>query len=167
MNLTKYFSIFKKEQKKGLLILFFFMTISALLEMLVLGMILPLIGVFIKDQATLSSNFILSISNLLNLETNNLILAIITIFILLFLIKIIFQLFYYWYESKFIYNFKQEITHTLFYIYLNQNFNFFFKRNSSEFIRNVTLAVDHIITYYLYLFYVILHMMRDKQLIQT
>ena len=115
MNLTKYFSIFKKEQKKGLLILFFFMTISALLEMLVLGMILPLIGVFIKDQATLSSNFILSISNLLNLETNNLILAIITIFILLFLIKIIFQLFYYWYESKFIYNFKQEITHTLFY----------------------------------------------------
>ena len=81
----------------------------------------------------------------------NLILAIITIFILLFLIKIIFQLFYYWYESKFIYNFKQEITHTLFYIYLNQNFNFFFKRNSSEFIRNVTLAVDHIITYYLYL----------------
>tara|TARA_B100000886_G_scaffold339535_1_gene305300 strand:- start:11421 stop:13121 length:1701 start_codon:yes stop_codon:yes gene_type:complete len=151
MNLTKYFSIFKKEQKKGLLILFFFMTISALLEMLVLGMILPLIGAFIKDQATLSSNFILSISNLLNLETNNLILAIITIFILLFLIKIIFQLFYYWYESKFIYNFKQEITHTLFYIYLNQNFNFFFKRNSSEFIRNVTLAVDHIITYYLYL----------------
>ncbi len=151
MNLIKYFSIFKKEQKKGLIILFFFMTISALLEMLVLGMILPLTGVIIKDQATLSSNFILSILSLLNLETNDLILAVITIFILLFLIKIIFQLFYYWYESKFIYNFKQEITHTLFFIYLNQNYNFFFKRNSSEFIRNVTLEVDHIITYYLYL----------------
>lgn len=151
MNLIKYFSIFKKEQKKGLIILFFFMTISALLEMLVLGMILPLAGVIIKDQATLSSNFILSILSLLNLETNDLILAVISIFILLFLIKIIFQLFYYWYESKFIYNFKQEITHTLFFIYLNQNYNFFFKRNSSEFIRNVTFEVDHIITYYLYL----------------
>ena len=69
------------------------------------------------------------------------------IFLIFYLIKITFLIFYNWYESNFLYSYKENLSSKLFKEYLNQNFNFFYNRNSSEFIRNLITEADQFVVY--------------------
>ena len=55
--------------------------------------------------------------------------------------------FYNWYKSNFLYSYQENLSSKVFKQYLNQNFNFFHNRNSSEFIRNLIMEVDQFLRY--------------------
>jgi ABC-type bacteriocin/lantibiotic exporter with double-glycine peptidase domain len=106
------------------------MTISILFDVISIGSLLPLITFIINKDLNIS---FLNISFGFN---NNFNLVIIIIF-LIFSLKIIFEFFYKRYNTNFIiYNsmyFQEKITEK----YLNEDYSFFIKKNSSIFLRNI------------------------------
>jgi len=63
-------------------------------------------------------------------------------FLFFYVVKIIFLTFYNWFESNFLYSYKEYLSSKVFREYLNQNFSYFYNRNSSEFIRNLITEVN-------------------------
>ena len=142
----KFLSFFNKYQKKSLLFLFIFMSFSTILEMVGLGFIFSIVGVLNPD--TIQSNlFINKLKFFFSLKTNEIISYLLIIFLLFYLLKIIFLTFYNWYESKFLYSYKEYLSSKVFKEYLNQNFSYFYNRNTSELIRNLMTEVDQFSLY--------------------
>jgi len=137
----KYLSFFNKHQKKSLFFLLIFMLFSTILEMAGLGFIFSIVGVLNPD--TIQSNlFVNKLKFFFSLKTNEIIFYLLIIFFLFYLLKIIFLTFYNWYESKFLYSYKEYLSSKVFKEYLNQNFSYFYNRNTSELIRNLMTEVD-------------------------
>tara|TARA_Y100000590_G_scaffold27501_1_gene30840 strand:+ start:15355 stop:17079 length:1725 start_codon:yes stop_codon:yes gene_type:complete len=144
--MKKFLYFFNKHQKKSLLILFIFMVITTILEVAGLGLIFSIVG-SLGDASTKSSLFIYKLSDFFELDKTEIFSFLLVIFIFFYLMKIIFLAFYNWFESKFLYSYRENLSSKLFQKYLNQDFNFFYNRNSSEFIRNVITEADRFIGY--------------------
>jgi len=122
------------------------MSFSTILEMVGLGFIFSIVGVLNPD--TIQSNlFINKLKFFFSLKTNEIISYLLIIFLLFYLLKIIFLTFYNWYESKFLYSYKEYLSSKVFKEYLNQNFSYFYNRNTSELIRNLMTEVDQFSLY--------------------
>ena len=142
----KFLSLFNKDQKKSLFFLFIFMSFSTILEMVGLGFIFSIVGVLNPD--TIQSNlFINKLKFFFSLKTNEIISYLLIIFLFFYLLKIIFLTFYNWFESKFLYSYKEYLSSKVFKEYLNQNFSYFYNRNTSELIRNLMTEVDQFSLY--------------------
>tara|TARA_B110000438_G_C15815622_1_gene651830 strand:+ start:1598 stop:3325 length:1728 start_codon:yes stop_codon:yes gene_type:complete len=144
--IKKLLYFFNKNQKKSLLILFIFMVITTILEITSLGLIFSIVG-SLGDANTKSSLFTDKISAFFELDKIEIFSSLLIIFIFFYLIKIVFLLFYNWFEGSFLYSYKEYLSSKLFQKYLNQDFNFFYNRNSSEFIRNVITEGDRFVVY--------------------
>ena len=51
-------------------------------------------------------------------------------------------MFYNWFEGSFLFSYKEKISSKIFHNYLHQDLSYFYKRNSSEFIRNITIEAE-------------------------
>ena len=142
----KFLSFFNKYQKKSLFFLFIIMSFSTILEMVGLGFIFSIVGVLNPDIIQ-SNLFINKLKIFFSLKTNEIISYLLIIFFLFYLLKIIFLTFYNWYESKFLYSYKEYLSSKVFKEYLNQNFSYFYNRNTSELIRNLMTEVDQFSLY--------------------
>ena len=80
----------------------------------------------------------------------NHLLYLLIVFLTFYVVKIIFLSFYNWFESNFLYMFREVLSSKVFKKYLNQNFSFFYNRNSSEFIRNLMTEVEQLILYLIF-----------------
>ena len=144
--IKKFLYFFNKNQKKYLLLLFGFMFISTILEMVGLGFIFSIVGVL--NPTTIKDSILINkLSTFLELSETEIILYLSLAFLLFYTFKIIFLTFYNWFESNFLYSYKEYLSSKVFKEYLNQNFSFFYNRNSSELIRNLMTEVDLSITY--------------------
>ena len=142
----KFLYFFNKNQKKSLSLLFCFMFISTILEMVGLGFIFSIIGTL--GSTNIKNNlFVNKLSNFFELDKTEIFLYLLLVFLLFYIIKIVFLIFYNWYESNFLYSYKEYLSSKVFREYLNQNFSFFYNRNSSEFIRNLITEVDQFALY--------------------
>ena len=122
------------------------MSFSTILEMVGLGFIFSIVGVLNPD--TIQSNlFINKLKFFFSLKTNEIISYLLIIFLFFYLLKIIFLTFYNWFESKFLYSYKEYLSSKVFKEYLNQNFSYFYNRNTSELIRNLMTEVDQFSLY--------------------
>jgi len=144
--IKKFLYFFNKHQKKYLLLLFGFMFISTILEMVGLGFIFSIVGVL--NPTTIKDSILINkLSTFLELSETEIILYLSLAFLLFYTFKIIFLTFYNWFESNFLYSYKEYLSSKVFKEYLNQNFSYFYNRNSSELIRNLMTEVDLSITY--------------------
>jgi len=144
--MKKFLYFFNKYQKSSLLILFGFMLIATILEIAGLGLIFSIVGAL--SSTSIENNlFINKISAILELNKTEIFSSILLIFLLFYIIKIIFLTFYNWYESNFLYSYRENLSSKLFKEYLNQDFNFFNNRNSSEFIRNLITEANQFVVY--------------------
>ena len=84
------------------------------------------------------------------LEANELLLYILLLFLLFYVTKIIFLAFYNWFENNFLYSYQEHLSSKVFKEYLNQSLNYFYNRNSAEFIRNLITEVEHFSGWLLY-----------------
>ena len=146
-GIVKFLSLISLNGKKNLKILFFFMIIGSLLEILSIGILIPLIN-FIFDPN--SNNSIINVQGfeinfLANFDYVNLILFFIFV---IYLIKSMFMIFYQYFNAKVLLNMSVDIKTYLFENYLNKNYLFHLNNNSSLLIRNVQNEIDVLMANY-------------------
>jgi ABC-type multidrug transport system fused ATPase/permease subunit len=144
-GLIKFFSILSFNEKKNIIILFFFMLLVSFLETLSVGILIPLINFIIEPN----NNLIIINNDILSKfkNTNFLNILIIAIF-LIYLIKYLFLIFYAYFSSSVLLNISAALKLKIFKHYLRKNFMYHLNNNSSLFIRNIQNEVDVMITVY-------------------
>jgi ABC-type multidrug transport system fused ATPase/permease subunit len=142
LELRKFFKAMKVKQNKNLIFLFIFMVMAGFLEMISIGIIVPLINIIFNTGG--SSNEIFSFieklsNNFLNLNYIN---TIIFIIFLVYLIKYFFLIFYTYFQAKVLLMLKADLSKKFFYYYLRKKYTFHLRKNSSLLIRNVVGEID-------------------------
>ena len=117
------------------------MLISTILEMVGLGFIFSIVSA-LSPANTGTNLFINKLSIFFELNRTEILTYLLLVFLLFYVIKIAFLTYYNWFESNFLYTYKENLSSKVFQEYLNQNFSYFYNRNSSEFIRNLITEVD-------------------------
>ena len=124
------------------------MFISTILEIVGLGFIFTIIGTL--NPANAKTNlFVNKLGAFFELNNTEIFLYLLLVFLLFYIIKVTFIAFYNWFEGNFLYSYKENLSSKLFRKYLNQDFNYFYNRNSAEFIRNLISEADNFILYLL------------------
>ena len=134
----------KKDSKKSLIMLLFIL-ISTLLEMVSLGLIFPVIQLALNKNIIFEYSFLLQVKEQFDLTDNSLIILILILIIIIFLIKNIFLIITIIFRGKFVQDLQKKITAKLYNKYLNQDYSFFIKNNTSELIRNLTQECPKIV----------------------
>ncbi len=145
MLILKIISLLNQELKRKFLFLSVFVLISLILEVLSIGMILPLISSFLEPELLLSR-----VKNIFGIEFNATIeLTIIALALLLsvFLLKNIFLIFKEWYQIKFTQDMHLYLSDELYKSYLTRKYTFFIKTNSARLIRNMVGEVGSTVEY--------------------
>ena len=144
LEFRKFLTIIEGRRKINLLFLFIFMVIAGLLEMLSIGIIIPLVNLIFNPAG--SGNQILSFISKLSkdsLNFNYINITILAIFFVYFL-KYLFLVFYTFFQAKVLLVIKADLSKKLFKHYLRREYTFHLKQNTAALIRNITQEVDTI-----------------------
>ena len=130
----------KKSQFFGL---FFLLFIGSILEIMSIGMILPVLTFLSQDLNNIGSKyFSILFEPLLVFSKKDLIKYSIIIFCSIFLLRSFFILFLAWVQNNYIYGWKVNLSDEVFKKYMNLPYIFHLKNNSAELNRNVVIEVD-------------------------
>jgi|TARA_B100001093_G_scaffold262053_1_gene250456 ABC-type multidrug transport system fused ATPase/permease subunit len=139
MNLTAFNKIFKilsSNEKFLVFLCFIFMIINSLLEIISIGLIIPLISFFIDTNHNNNDSFVIFtyIRQIFeNFKLNDLLILILFIY----LFKNLYIIFYNYFTLKTSLIIRNRLVHNIYTKYLGQNLNFYSKRSSPELIRNI------------------------------
>ncbi len=131
------------ELKKKSTILFILILISTCLEVLGIGLIVPVVLFFIEDDLVLKYPFLHSVVSYFFFEPNKIDYIKFGLIILLgvYFIKNSFLTFFAYYESKFVNEVRSSISNKLFKYYLCEELAFHNKMNSAHLINNLTKEI--------------------------
>jgi ATP-binding cassette subfamily C protein len=145
----KLFLIIDQKEKKSIYITFSLMLISSLLEIISIGLVIPLINSLLNQDLGNGLTF-LSNNNFSKITLKENIMAYFIIFIIfVFLLKSVFHIFYTYYTNKVILSLKAQLAHRLFFKYLINDFKFHLETNSAILIRNIQSEVSVVINNFL------------------
>lgn len=150
--LKKFFSLLENNQKRYFIYIIILSFIGALLEMMTLGLLVPIIGLLNSETLTnnyLVSNILISLSFLLKKFDNNEISALIVLFFIIFIFKTIFFSGLIKLSSKFSSSISFNLSSKIFENYLYQKYYFYLARGSSKLIQNITNEISNLINIYL------------------
>ena len=150
--IKKFFSILSNNQKRYLIYIIILSFIGALLEMMTLGLLVPIIGLLNSETLTnnyLVSNILNSLSFLLKKFGNNEISTLIVLFFIIFIFKTIFFTGLIKLSSKFSSSISFNLSSKIFENYLYQKYYFYLSRGSSKLIQNITNEISNLINIYL------------------
>ena len=156
-SINQFFGILTSANLKQLLLIFFMMFVVMFLEMLGVGLIIPMIKFLLNADYVYSfptyvwlAEFIFGTSN-----PQNKIYFGILIILLIFLCKALFLSFYIHRQTFFIFDINRTISERLFQTYLKQPYIFHINNNSSKLIQNVVAEVGMfsgmVVTSFLYI----------------
>jgi ABC-type bacteriocin/lantibiotic exporter with double-glycine peptidase domain len=150
-SIKLFFSILNYKQKKLLILLLIMSFIGALLELISLGLLIPIIGI-IDEQTLNSSNLAKNIYEFININSTYLIkditTAIIIIFFIIFIFKTLFFTLLIKLNNILIANLNFSISSKLFENYLFQKYYFYLNRGSSKLIQNISNEVNNLTNIY-------------------
>ncbi len=126
-----------KSQFINLNLFIFFSIISMFLEMLGIGLIIPIVKILSQDQITFTKFIFLNDYNLNQYDRFTLVLLSLSILLIIYIFKTIFLTFISYKQGKFLTDIKRDVSEKLFAIYLNRPYQFFLNNNSYELIRNI------------------------------
>ena len=145
----KLFLIIDQKEKKSIYITFSLMLISSLLDVISIGLVIPLINSLLNQDSGNSLIF-LSNNNFSEIALKENIMTYFIIFIIfIFLLKYIFHIFYTYYTSRVILSLKAQLAHRLFSKYLINDFKFHLEKNSAILIRNIQTEISIVINNFL------------------
>ena len=151
--LKKFKFIFNRSQINKIILLFFVVLIGVLLEMLGIGLIIPILSL-LSEQATnkfFDYEKFISFFSFMNISNRqDLILISTYLLLIVFFLKTIFLSLLLWFQSQFINHLHSTISGKLFNTYLFQDYLFHVKRNSSKLIQNVTGEVEKFINIFFF-----------------
>ena len=155
VEIKKIFSILNHKERKDLIILLFFLFIGAFLEMVGIGIIIPLLSILTGEEFDFfinSKNFSSFLSSFGVDSLNEILLFFLAILLFFYFLKTLFLSYSIWFQAKFLSNLYANISNTLFKKYLNQDYLFHVKRNSSKLIQNIVVDVSNFTEVYLFAF---------------
>lgn len=136
--IEKLYSILTKKQKLKSIIFFVILLLSAAIDLIGLGLLIPIVIALINPKDLNSSIFVEYIyqfdRNLNYFETVFVLLIIILVF---YLVKVFVSLLLVRQQGIYIYSAKKRMANELFKSYLNRPFSFYSNINSSELVRNI------------------------------
>ena len=140
----KFFYLLSPKQKKELLLVFSLLFIGTLMEMVGIGVLVPLFSLFsgVKDF-----KYIDYLVGSKDLSSEGRILYLISVIVLFYFIKFLFLIFLSWKQSSFISNLALKLTSDLFKGYLHQPYLFHIQNNSSILLRNLQSELGQFTTY--------------------
>ncbi len=119
------------------------MFIGSILEIMSIGMILPVLTFLSQDLNNIGSKyFSILFEPLLVFSKKDLIKYSIIIFCSIFLLRSFFILFLAWIQNNYIYGWKVNLSNEVFKKYMNLPYIFHLRNNSAELNRNVVIEVD-------------------------
>ncbi len=134
------FLLDKKDRKKvKILVLLTF--IAAILESIGLAAFIPIIE-FVSGEKVIGMSQYFENLKITSLTKINPIYLFVSILFFIFLIKNFYLAFFYWYESKFVFQAKANVINNLFRNYIFKNYNFHVNKNSSKLVSNLTVETD-------------------------
>ena len=145
-NLTQ---ILEKKENKNLFYLFIFMIVSSLLEVLSIGIVIPLISYLLNVQ--MSESYIFSFIPEFSKNYSRLFFINVIIFLIIFIyfIKYTFLIFYNFFQAKVILQINASIQKKLFSNYLKLEYTSYLNTNSALLIRNVQTEVGMLVSNFL------------------
>jgi ABC-type multidrug transport system fused ATPase/permease subunit len=138
VTMKKLLMLFNKREKKKLLVLFFMMIISALLETVGIGVIVPFVGI-VTNPDTIHEKAILSfIYKLFHFQSTAAFMIFSVVLLLsIFVIKNLFLVLSQYAQFRVILNQQVKLSRTLFNEYLIKPYTFHLQRNSANLLRNL------------------------------
>ena len=139
MSLTlinKIFKILNSKEKFLVFLCFIFMIISSILEVIGIGLIIPLISFFV-DGANHSGDTFKIFSYIREIYKNFELQDFLILIIFIYLLKNLYITFYHYFTLKTSLKIRNRLVHNIYSKYLAQNLNFYTKRSSPEIIRNI------------------------------
>ena len=106
--LTKTFGILTKKNKTYVCLLSFLAVIRSLLEIIGIGLLIPVLTFLSNDEK--KESIIAYVPYLKNFNNNEILFIFIIVFLLAYLIKTLFTLFYDWYAASFAHRLHVEIS---------------------------------------------------------
>jgi len=137
------------------------MFITSLLEVFSLGLLVIILNFFLESDNENNSSFIYRFLNNFVSDKENSFYFILSIFFIIFLIKLVLLIYLSWSESVFQARFKERVSNLVFNSFLNRSVHQLLKKNSSTYLRNFTTEIDQTTTFY----YAILKLILDVTLV--
>ena len=131
----KTFQILEKKFIRNIIFLIFLTLISGVLEILSIGLILPILTVFVENDFYKYSNFFPLI---LNLSENQIFIIFLLSFLIIYIFKFVFLTFIIHYQNKFSHTLFVDVSSKMLNNYLSKDYLFHVKKSSSTLIRNLT-----------------------------
>ena len=150
LKIKKLFSFFSNSEKTKLILFFFMMFLSSIFELIGFSLIIPIINIGLDNNLS-NLNFFNNFSNFFKINPESQLLFFILLFVSVQILKVLFLIWYLWFENNYIYNFKQSLSAKLFKKYLFGKYSIILKESSSKKIRNITYSVD-LVTAFLFNF---------------
>ena len=142
-----FLNLLTNKQKVKLLFIFCLIIIGSILEVLGIALIIPILNSFTGNDDIKILNINQNLFS--DFSQNLIILYMFSILVIFFFFKFIFLLFSNFFQSKYFSELQQKLSMRIFSLYLNQEYTFFVKRNSSELIRNVFIEMPSLVISYL------------------
>lgn len=135
-------NILNNKQKTYLIVLFFLTIITIFFEVFSISLIIPVMQSIFGGNVDNKFNFIFMLNDFFNFNFENPVVIILTFIAFIYFIKSIYIQFFFWFKGKFSYNLITSISKKIYKVYLFKKINFFFNKNSSDFIKNITVETE-------------------------
>lgn len=155
--LKKIWSVIPEKKKSKVVRLWFMMILGMTLEMLSIGLVLPIVALLIKQDTVKDSETINNAISFLGISNRqDLLMYVLCAFVIIYLIKNSYLAFLAWRQSSLIVDLQSYLSNKLFSIYLTQPYIFHVRRNSAHLVRNVhgevSFFVNNTISQYMLFF---------------
>jgi len=138
-SFQKAFNLLPKTFQKKSYLFIAMLLISTLLETVGIGIIFPLLELIVNGQFSKNLFGLELINYSSKFEIEKLLFYTIIFIIVLYFIKSIYLVYFFYWQNKFTQNIFKNMSENLFKTYLREPMQFYYKRNSSELIRNTLM----------------------------
>jgi len=140
-QINKIKDLLNKKEKIIISFLFILMFLNSLIEIISIGILIPLLTLFFEgNDSSIFSNILFFDEIFNDLFISGDIRKILILIVLVFTIKNFFIIFYNYFLGKTAMNIRLRLVNDLYKKYLSQNYEFFLSKNTAEIIRNINEA---------------------------
>ncbi len=136
---SKIYQILLPDERRRAASVFFYMLGGMLLEMLSIGLIIPIMTIM-RGDANIKNSRLDALFG--HLDQKDVVMLSMCVLISIYLVKNLFLAFLAFKQSQFAYGIQEELSQRLFLSYMRQPYPFHLERNSAQLIRNITSEVS-------------------------
>ncbi len=134
----------KKNFSRFYFLLFIILTLS-IFEVISIGLVLPVVTFLVNENSINIFRNYINIDLFNNISNDEILHLSILLLLVVFLIKFIFQIFFYTKQNQIVFDIMHVLSRKLFNNYLSKPFYFFLNKNSSNLISNLTIHTPDVI----------------------